>query len=110
MCSQKPIVGLAGNRIEGPVHAGCSQSHLEVVSRIRLENPRAARRFRVRAEEALRKLAKYPRLDRRIPEFPEAPHREVLVLPYRFFYRVAVGAVWIVGVWHGAQLPRRPTR
>ena len=38
-----------------------------------------------------------------IPEFPDLPHREVIISPYRFFYRVEKKTVWIVAVWHGAQ-------
>jgi hypothetical protein len=32
----------------------------------------------------------------------------VLVEPYRFLYRITSEAVWIVGVWHGRQLPDDP--
>jgi plasmid stabilization system protein ParE len=32
----------------------------------------------------------------------------VLVPPYRFFYRVEKPTIWIVAVWHGAQLPVSP--
>lgn len=28
--------------------------------------------------------------------------------PYRFFYRVKDRTVWVVAVWHGAQLPGEP--
>jgi plasmid stabilization system protein ParE len=42
------------------------------------------------------------------PEFPDLPFREVIVKPYRFFYRIKDKAVWIVAVWHGAQLPDQP--
>ena len=37
------------------------------------------------------------------------PHREVIVAPYRFFYRVVGRVVWVIGVWYGAQLPTEPT-
>jgi hypothetical protein len=30
------------------------------------------------------------------------------VAPYRFFYRVADKTVWVVAVWHGAQIPEEP--
>ena len=43
-----------------------------------------------------------------LPEFPRLPYREVVVAPYRFFYRVADRTVWIVAVWHGAQIPQEP--
>jgi len=28
--------------------------------------------------------------------------------PYRFFYRVKGGTVWVVAAWHGAQIPDAP--
>lgn len=61
-----------------------------------------------RAETALRRLELFPESGRRIPEFDDLPYREVIVAPYRFFYRVGVETVWIVAVWHGAQIPREP--
>ena len=72
---------------------------------IHRDKPSAAVRLRKRAEEILRRLAKFPESGRVIPEFPELPHREVLVPPFRFFYRVKGKTVWIVAVWHSAQLP-----
>ena len=41
-------------------------------------------------------------------EFPELPYREVYVEPYRFFYQVREKTVWVVAVWHGAQIPEEP--
>ncbi|MEK6590372.1 MAG: type II toxin-antitoxin system RelE/ParE family toxin, partial [Nitrospinota bacterium] len=41
-------------------------------------------------------------------EFPDLPFREVIVVPYRFFYHVKGKTVWIVAVWHGAQAPKEP--
>jgi toxin ParE1/3/4 len=75
---------------------------------IKQDNPPAALRLRKRAEAVLRRLETHPESGRRIPEFPELPHREVIVSPYRFFYRVEVDEVWVVAVWDGAQLPSRP--
>jgi plasmid stabilization system protein ParE len=46
--------------------------------------------------------------NRALPEFPDLPFREVVIAPYRFFYRVKENTVWIVAVWHGAQLPKGP--
>ena len=83
---------------------------LAVIDYIILQDrPQAARRFRVRAENILRRLERFPESGRRIPEFPDLPHREVIVTPYRFFYRASEEVVWIVAVWHGAQIPRRPS-
>ena len=81
---------------------------LSGLAHIRRDNPQAARDFRQKAERILRRLEDYPQSGRRLPEFPELPHREVIVPPYRFFYREQGNTVWIVGVWHGAQLPDSP--
>jgi len=79
---------------------------LEGLEYIRQDSPSAADHFRKKAEAVLRRLEEFPESGRSIPEFPGLPHREVLVPPYRFFYRVAGKTVWIVAVWHSAQLPR----
>ncbi len=73
------------------------------------DNPEAAHKLRLRAERVLRRLSRYPNSGRLIPEFPELPYREVLIPPYRFFYRVERKTVWVVAVWHGAQLPDEPS-
>lgn len=81
---------------------------LDVVAYIHKDNPSAALRFRQKAEEALSRLKHYPDSGRVLPEFPDLPFREIIVNPYRFFYRVREKRVWIVAVWHGAQLPNEP--
>ncbi|MBM3221174.1 MAG: type II toxin-antitoxin system RelE/ParE family toxin [Candidatus Rokubacteria bacterium] len=81
---------------------------LSALAYIQRSDPSAARRMRRRSETILRRLERFPHSGRRIPEFPELPHREVVVSPYRFFYRVVHRTVWIVAVWHGAQRPRTP--
>jgi plasmid stabilization system protein ParE len=81
---------------------------LEAVAYIYRENPTAAIAFRRKAEKILSRLRKLPQSGRVLPEFPELPFREVIVTPYRFFYRVKGKNVWIVAVWHGAQLPDEP--
>lgn len=80
----------------------------QVLAYILAERPAAARRFHARATKALTRLVRFPESGRRIPEFPGLPYREVVVRPYRFFYRVLEDTVWIVGVWHSAQLPQEP--
>jgi toxin ParE1/3/4 len=82
---------------------------LNVVAYILADRPSAARRFYARATKGLKRLQRFPDSGRRIPEFPDLPYREVIIRPYRFFYRVGEGVVWIVGVWHGAQLPGEPS-
>lgn len=82
---------------------------LSALAYIRCDKPDAALRFRRRAETVLKRLVKFPESGRVIPEFPDLPQREVVIAPYRFFYRVKGQVVWIVGVWHGAQIPRAPS-
>ena len=82
---------------------------LAAIEYIRRDSPAAAERFRVRAEEILRRLQRFPESGRIVPEFPDLPYREVIVRPYRFFYRVRDRIVWVVAVWHGAQLPKDPS-
>jgi plasmid stabilization system protein ParE len=81
---------------------------LEAVAYIYRQNPTAAGAFRRKAEKVLSRLRKFPQSGRVLPEFPDLPFREVIVMPYRFFYRVKGKTVWIVAVWHGAQLPGEP--
>jgi plasmid stabilization system protein ParE len=81
---------------------------LEVIAYIYRDNPSAAANFHRKAEEKLSRLKQFPDSGRILPEFPDLPFREVIVEPYRFFYRVKDKTVWIVAVWHGAQLPAEP--
>jgi toxin ParE1/3/4 len=81
---------------------------LAAVVYIYRDNPAAARVFRLKTEKALSRLQRFPRSGRVLPEFPDLPFREVIVAPYRFFYRLEGNTVWIVAVWHGAQLPEEP--
>jgi plasmid stabilization system protein ParE len=56
----------------------------------------------------LARLGDFPDSGRVVPEFPDLQFREVIVDPYRFFYRVRGDTVWVVAAWHGAQLPDAP--
>lgn len=82
---------------------------LSVLAYIRKDKTAAAANFRNKAETILRRLEDLPESGRIIPEFPELSFREVIVSPYRFFYKIKGKIVWIVAVWHGAQLPKEPT-
>ena len=81
----------------------------DAVSYIHRDNPSAAKGFRDRAESVLRRLSRFPDSGRHLPEFPDLPYREVIVSPYRFFYRPEGTVVWVVAVWHSAQLPSKPS-
>lgn len=82
-------------------------SALSYISRDKLS---AAASFRERTEKILRRLEDFPESGRAIPEFPELQYREVIISPYRFFYKIKGDIVWIIAVWHGAQLPKEPDR
>jgi plasmid stabilization system protein ParE len=84
------------------------QQFLDAITYIRRDKPSAARQFREKAEEHLRRLERSPDSGRHIPEFPNLAFREVNIRPYRFFYRVEGTDVWVVAVWHSAQLPEGP--
>ena len=58
---------------------------------------------------ALAVLIDFPDIGRVIPEFPQLGFREVLVVSHRLFYRVKDDTVWVVGVWHDAQIPDEPS-
>lgn len=79
---------------------------LSALSYSRKDKPSAAIIFRNKAEKILRRLEDFPESGRIIPEFPELPYREVIISSYRFFYKIKDDVVWIVAVWHGAQIPR----
>lgn len=81
---------------------------LSALAFIRVDKPSAAVAFRRKAESMLRRLERFSESGHPLKEFPELPHREVVVSPYRFFYRLVDKTAWIVAVWHGHQLPREP--
>ncbi len=81
---------------------------LDAVGHVAHDNPAAARRFKQRAATGLRRLERFPDSGRILPEFPELPYREVIVSPDRFFYRIVGRTVWVVALWHGAQIPEEP--
>jgi len=81
---------------------------IAAVDYIRAERPSAARAFRDRSSESLKNLIRFPEAGRTIPEFPQLGFREVLVGRYRFFCRLEGDVIWVVGVWHDAQLPAEP--
>lgn len=82
---------------------------LAALTYIRADRPIAAREFRNHVNDSLSHLIDFPDAGRMIPEFPQLRFRELIVVPYRFFYRVEADTVWIVAVWHEAQIRREPT-
>ena len=81
---------------------------LAAVAYIQADRPAAARDFASRVDTALRRLIDFPESGRVIPEFEGLGFREVVVEPHRVFYRVRGEVIWVVGVWHDAQIPEGP--
>lgn len=81
---------------------------LAAVAYIRADKPSAATAFRASAFGTLSRLIEFPESGRIIPEFPQFGFREALVGSHRFFYRVVGATVWVVAVWHDAQIPEQP--
>ncbi|ALC15789.1 plasmid stabilization system protein ParE [Desulfuromonas soudanensis] len=82
---------------------------LQALAYIRRDKPSAAVSFRQKVEEILSRLRDYPESGRTLPEFSDSHFREIIVTPYRFFYRIKKDVVWVVAVWHGAQIPEDPS-
>jgi plasmid stabilization system protein ParE len=78
---------------------------LEAIVYIYRANPSTAEVHRKNVEKTIARLKRFPESGRSIPEFSDLPFREVIVKPYRFFYRTKDTTVWIIAVWHSAQLP-----
>ena len=81
---------------------------LAAIAYIYRDRPSAALAFRKKAEKTLSRLLKFPQSGRIMPEFPDLPFRDVIVPPYRFFYSIKENSVWIVAVWHRAQIAKEP--
>lgn len=81
---------------------------LAAIAAIRRRSPQAARTFRQKAEKSLKRLERFPDSGAVVAEFPESAFREIYVHPYRFFYQARDETVWVVAVWHGAQIPDEP--
>ena len=81
---------------------------LAAVAYIQADRPTAARDFRTPVDSRLRRLIDFPESGRVIPEFDGLGFHEVLVNLYRLFYRVQGEVIWVVGVWHDAQMPDKP--
>lgn len=84
------------------------RQYLEALRYIRGKSLTGAATLQQRAETVIAQLREHPHSGHEIPEFPDLPHRELPVPPYRFFHRVVGDTVWIVGVWHARQLPEEP--
>lgn len=88
--------------------ASAREEFLAAIDYIRQDNQVAAQEYFLHAKKVLKGLEQFPNSGRSLPEFPELPHREVIIRSYRFIYLVIGNVVWIITVWHGARLLKRP--
>jgi toxin ParE1/3/4 len=88
--------------------ASAREQFLSALAYVRLDSPSAADSIAARAAAALSQLAAFPESGPVLPEFPDLLYREVLVDPYRFFYRIEGQSVWVVAMWHQRQVPDDP--
>ncbi len=84
------------------------RQYLAALRYIASKSPAGAVTVMRRAEAVVAQLREHPQSGHAIPEYPDLPHRELPVPPYRFFYRIGDDAVWITAVWHARQLPDEP--
>jgi toxin ParE1/3/4 len=76
----------------------------DVVDWLRLDSPSAALRFVDRVDEAVKRLASQPRLGRVVPELERhniGGYRELVIAPWRLFYRIDREQVYVLAVIDG---------
>jgi toxin ParE1/3/4 len=76
-----------------------------IVHFIARDNQPAAARFGGKLIASVRPLATFPRLGRVVPEQTDETIREIILKPYRIFYRVKDDShvIEIVRFWHAAR-------
>jgi len=79
----------------------------EIGAYIALENVDAAKQVVQMVQGAVDRLEDFPESGRRIPEYPQLPHREVVVPPCRVFYKVQGQIAWIVYVCRSERIIRK---
>lgn len=75
----------------------------QIADYIRQHRPEAARRVREDIRGATRRLGRFPLSGRSLPEWPDAPFRELIVGNYRVIYEPRPEQVEIVAVIHGSR-------
>lgn len=84
---------------------------LEIQAYIAQNSPAAARNVAAQLLRRSRQLAVPPLLGRRLPEYPEAELREVLIRPFRMIFQVTATQIRIITIKHYRQkLPKNEKR
>ena len=84
---------------------------LEIQAYIARDSPAGARRVAAQLLRRSRQLAVPPTLGRRLPKYPEAELREILIRPFRMIFRVTAAQIQIITIKHYRQkLPKSEQR
>ncbi len=68
------------------------------------DSPHYAKLFAIRVIEAISRLADFPNLGRKIPEYNDPLVREIILGNYRIVYRLKNEIVQILTIFNGARL------
>ncbi len=79
--------------------------HLEhIVDHISMTSPIYAEGVVLRIEERLQFSREYPDMGKRVPEYDDVSVRELVVTPYRVFYRPGAEIIEVLAIVHSRQL------
>lgn len=76
----------------------------EILGYIRIDSPRAATKIVSQIYECLKRLPRFPKSGRIIPEVGDSSLREIISGPYRVMYRLEGAKIVILRVLHGKRL------
>jgi toxin ParE1/3/4 len=71
---------------------------------IEKDSPKAAAALIAGAFEATNRLADFPRLGRRVPEWGLDEYRDLILGNYRIIYHIGIGQIEVATFIHGARL------
>jgi len=73
--------------------------------------PLAAKRWAQGIRTRVEALVEHPKSGRRVPEFPTARYREIIVPPFRIVYQLEDLQILILRVWHSHRgIPTLPPK
>lgn len=76
----------------------------EIVDHLRIDSLEAARSFVERVDSATKRLGTHPRIGRVVPELQRqniTRYREVILSPWRLFYRIEPDTIYVVSLLDG---------
>lgn len=73
----------------------------EILDYIHIDSPRGAVKIVMEIHERLKRLPRFPRSGRMIPEVGDISLREIIVGPYRLMYRLEEKKIVVLRALHG---------